>query len=111
MRKIINNRAYDTSSAKKVGEYEAEVDGGSYVFGMVASITPLSYDEAREWAERHLGTDEYEDEFGTPDEGETAVLSVTVPAATHRAIKDEATRRGCSMRDLVVEWAETLAKD
>ena len=71
-------------------------------------IMPLSYDEAREWAERHLGTDEYEEEFGTPDEGETAVLSLTVPAATHRAIKDEATRRGCSMRDLIVEWAATL---
>lgn len=128
MKKIINNRAYDTSSAKKVGEYEAEVDGGSYVFGglyrkrtgeyfaetdgtvlgMVASITPLSYDEAREWAERHLTTERYEAEFGEPDEGETAVLSVTVPAATHRAIKDEATRRGCSMRDLIVEWAATL---
>ena len=128
MRKIINNRAYDTSSAKKVGEYESEVDGGSYVFGglyrkrtgeyfaetdgtvlgMVASITPLSYDEAREWAERHLTAESYEAEFGEPDEGETAVLSVTVPAATHRAIKDEATRRGCSMRDLIVEWAATL---
>lgn len=33
MRKIVNNRVYDTSSAHKVGEYESEVDGGSYVFG------------------------------------------------------------------------------
>ncbi len=60
---------------------------------------------------RHLGTDEYEEEFGTPDEGETAVLSLTVPAATYRAIKSEAARRGCSMRDMAVEWAATLARD
>lgn len=129
MRKIINNRVYDTSSAKKVGEYEAEVDGGSYVFGglyrkrtgeyfaetdgtvlgMVASITPLSYDEAREWAERHLTTERYEAEFGTPDEGDTAVLSLTVPAVTYRAIKAEATRRGCSMAELIIEYARTLS--
>lgn len=131
MRKIISNRVYDTDSAAKVGEYETEVDGGSFVFGglyrkrtgeyfaetdgtvlgMVATITPLTYDEAREWAERHLGTEEYEAEFGTPDDDETAVLSLTVPATTYRAIKSEASRRGCSMRDVVVEWAETLARD
>jgi hypothetical protein len=131
MRKIINNRVYDTGSAKKVGDYETEVDGGSYVFGglyckrtgeyfaetdgtvlgMVATITPLSYDEAREWAETHLTAERYEAEFGTPDEGETAVLSLTVPAATYRAVKSEAARRGCPMRDLVVEWAETLGGD
>jgi hypothetical protein len=33
------------------------------------------------------------------------------PAATYHAIKSEAARRGCSMRDMVVEWAATLARD
>ena len=73
-------------------------------------IVPIDQDTARQWAEDHLSVDEYIAAFGTPDEGETAVLSVTVPAATHRAIKDEATRRGCSMRDLIVEWAATLGE-
>lgn len=71
-------------------------------------IVPIDQPTARQWAEDHLSVDEYIAAFGEPDEGETAVLSVTVPAATHRAIKDEATRRGCSMRDLIVEWAATL---
>lgn len=106
---------------KRTGEYFLHGEGGPKTryaepYGQSGwtggeRIMPLSYDEAREWAERHLGADEYEAEFGAPDEGETAVLSLTVPAATYRAIKSEATRRGCSMRDLVVEWAETLARD
>lgn len=106
---------------KRTGEYFLHGEGGPKTryaepYGQSGwtggeRIMPLSYDEAREWAERHLGADEYEAEFGAPDEGETAVLSLTVPAVTYRAIKSEATRRGCSMRDLVVEWAETLARD
>ena len=35
---------------------------------------------------------------------------LTPPKATYRAIKSEAARRGCSMRDMVVEWAATLAR-
>ncbi len=135
MRKIIDGKLYDTDKAREVGrwsngwggpdyastelyrkrtgEYFARVVRGEYVddLGYLDTIIPMSYAEAKEWAERHLATDEYEDEFDAPDEDETAVLSLTVPAATYRAIKDEATRRGCSMRDMVVGWAETLAKD
>lgn len=128
MKKIISGKLYDTDTAKLVGEYQEETDGGSFIFGSLFrkktgeffaytkttlpgvpdTIAPLDYDGACEWAERHLSADEYVAVFGEPDEGETAVLSVTVPAATRRAIKNAATKRGCSMRDLVVEWAATL---
>ena len=145
MRKIIDNRVYDTDKARQVGEpwspaglgpsdidwYEETLyckrtgdyflhgEGGprtryARAYGQSGwtggeRIMPLSYDEAREWAERHLSTDEYETEFGTPDEGETAVLSLTVPAVTYRAIKAEAARRGCSMAELIIEYARTLS--
>lgn len=111
----------ETLYRKRTGEYFLHGEGGArtkYAEACGASewtggerIMPLSYDEARDWAERHLDVDGYEAEFGTPDEGETTSLSLTLPTATYRAIKSEATRRGCPMRDLVVEWAATLERD
>ncbi|MCI6548634.1 MAG: hypothetical protein MR415_08320 [Coriobacteriaceae bacterium] len=108
----------ETLYRKRTGEYFLHGEGGPRTryaepYGQSSwtggeRIMPLSYDEAREWAEEHLGVDDYEAEFGTPDEGETAVLSLTVPMTAYRAIKDEATRRGCPMRDLIVEYAGTL---
>jgi hypothetical protein len=74
-------------------------------------IVPIDQDTARQWAEDHLSVEEYIEAFGEPDEGETTSLSLTLPTATYRAIKSEAARRGCPMRDLVVEWAETLGGD
>lgn len=128
MKKIISGKLYDTDTAKLVGEYEEETDGGSFIFGslyrkktgeffaytkttlpgMPDTVAPLDYDEAKDWAEQHLSADAYIAAFGKPDDSETSVLSVTISASAHRAIKDAATRRGCSMRELVEEWAKTL---
>ncbi|ERL09800.1 hypothetical protein [Olsenella profusa] len=115
MRKVINNRLYDTGTARLVGSHQAEVDGGSYVFGdlyrkrtseyfvetsgtlvgMERTITPLSYDEAREWAESHLTAEEYEAEFGPVSEGGgDEVVSARVSAAAKRALEREAQRTG-----------------
>ena len=101
MKKIINNKLYNTKTAKflgsdsysnerdfnywheklyvkKTGEfflwgeggpkskYAEQVEPHCYMGG--CDITPLSLDEAREWAERHLSTDVYIELFGEPEE-------------------------------------------
>lgn len=132
MRKVINNRLYDTSTARLVGSHQAEVDGGSYVFGdlyrkrtgeyfaetsgtlvgMERTLTPLTYDEAREWAERHLTAEEYEAEFGPVPEGEEgAVVSARVSAAAKRALEREAQRTGESQTGILERLLMALAGD
>ena len=132
MRKIINGRMYDTDTAKLVGSYQAEVDGGSYIFGslcrkrtgeyfadtdgtvlgMERTITPLSYDKAREWAESHLTADEYEAEFGPVSEGGgDEVVSARVSAAAKRALERESQRTGESQTTILERLLMALAGD
>nr|DAF27431.1 MAG TPA: antitoxin [Caudoviricetes sp.] len=103
MKKIIDNKKYNTDTAKELGsvrinegdglyeveetlyqkrnrefflygwggaatKYSERVGSNNWCSG--ARIMPLSYDEAREWAERNLSTDEYESIFGVVSEGE-----------------------------------------
>lgn len=122
MRKIINNRAYDTDKAAKVGEWDngfmpGELDwlctglyrkrtgeyflhdeGGARSRAAVpdgtggwrggGAITPLSYGDARAWAEEHLGAGEYEAEFGeVAEDGGGGAVQASVhlsPAAVAR---------------------------
>lgn len=108
----------ETLYRKRTGEYFLHGEGGPQTqyaepYGQTGwtggeRIMPMTYDEACDWAEEHLDADEYESEFGVPEDG-SATLSVTIPEASYRAVKDAATKRGCTMRDLVVEWAGTLS--
>lgn len=101
MKKIINGKKYDTTTAMKCGSYEYGCGGDanhiyealyrkktgefflygeggaftqyrrdcgprSYTGGEV--ITPLTEEEAREWAEKYLNYDEYARAFGEPEE-------------------------------------------
>ena len=69
-----------------------------------AEIRPLTYEEAREWAERCLDADDYQEEFGpAPEgEGEAVHLHATVSEAARRALDAEAARTGES-RSAIVE--------
>jgi hypothetical protein len=144
MRKIIDNRVYDTDKAhevgswdngayttdfgyvseslyrKRTGEYFLLGEGGARTQYAVAEgqsswsggsrIMPMSYAEAIRWADKHLPAEDYEAEFGTPDEGDgdTSRLSLSVPSWAYKAIKSEAARRGCPMSDLITEYAKGL---
>lgn len=126
MKKIISGKVYDTSTAVKIGNYETEVDDGALIFaglyrkrngeyfaesggtvlGMTQTITPLSYDEAREWTEEHLDSDTYITFFGNPDEGDDdnlARLQVRVPERIIAAIDREVSRSGRTRSDIVTE--------
>ena len=73
-------------------EAEAYVEAGGSV------IEPLTYEQARAWAEEHMGADEYEAEFGEVPEsdGEDVVLSVRVSPATRERLRRMAAETGRS---------------
>lgn len=95
----------ETLYRKRTGEYFLHGYGGPMTrygerercgdgIGYGSAITPLTYDEAREWAEGHMGADEYQDEFGPASEGEVAHLHLAVSEAARRALDSEASRTG-----------------
>ena len=60
-------------------------------------IMPLSFAEAREWAEKHLDVDEYEAIFGAVTEDESRVqVCYSLSAATVETIKRRAAELGIS---------------
>ncbi len=121
MKKIIDGRMYDTEKARKVGgwcngwggsdyvseqlfkkrtgECFLERENGEYVDDLFYSdeIAPLSYDQARKWAEGRLDADEYAAAFGDPGEGEgdgLGRLQVRVPERVIAAIDKEVSASG-----------------
>ena len=145
MKKIINGKSYDTTTAKAIGsEWESTVyvtdfdyfceqlyrkKTGEYFLhgqGNAASkysksegnnswtggsaIIPLTYDAAREWAEKHLNADEYESEFGVVDESdEVCNVSVRIPAHLKAALDRECAKTGRTQAEVIVELLATLA--
>lgn len=67
-------------------------------------IMPMSYDEARTWAEEHLETGEYEAAFGevTEDESEYA-LYVKLPMPVADKLRRIASQQGKALRDVLVD--------
>lgn len=129
MRKIINNKVYDTETAelvghwsngrsdgdyigvdlhrKKTGEYFAAKQSGEYVSDIfyAEQVTPMSYGEARDWAEEHLDADEYEQEFGTPEEGD-AVITCRISAAAKAEIDRRRAESGKTIAQVIDDAIE-----
>jgi len=131
MKKIINNKVYDTDTAKlcgdwdngyytndfnycgealyqkKTGEFFRHGFGGALskyaghegnMSGWGEQIKPLTYDEARAWAEKHLDADDYIGIFGEPNESdETANLHIQISKAAYTKIKQAAAQQGVSL--------------
>jgi hypothetical protein len=133
MKKIIIGRVYDTETARKVGgwcndwsgrdriheqlfrkrngEYFLERENGEYVGDLFYSddIAPLSYEEARQWAEERLDADEYIAAFGDPGEGDEdglGRLQVKVPTRTLAAIDREVSESGRTRSEVVTDLLE-----
>ncbi len=139
MKKNINNRRYDTDTArlvaewsdsrysvtdfnyseeelycKKTGEYFLHGRGGARtryarsvgqnVWSGGEDIIPLTQEEARQWAEECMDTEDYDAEFGTPpesDDDSLAVLSVCMPVAIADKIRAQAKAAGVSISELI----------
>lgn len=132
MKKIINNKKYDTDTARKIGcwssgsnpsdfsyydetlyckrsgEYFLLGDGGpasryskrtdSNTWSGSCEIIPLSYQDATQWAMKHLNADIYENEFGdvSEDDGK-GILSVSLPLALIENVRRRAKEEGISV--------------
>lgn len=127
MKKIINNRVYDTSTAKRcsdpvdigsVEEYDfyaltlyQKRNGEFFLFRDVFrgplddGIVPLSYEDARQWAESNVSANKYEELFGTVSEDDSrAAINLSLPCSLI-----EQTRRIAAAQNISLSaYVETL---
>ena len=102
------NHVEETLYRKRTGElflfgeggantrYAERVDANSWRGG--ETIIPLTYQEAAEWAEKHLDADEYQEIFGpVSEDGDDESISARIPAALAAEARREAAKRGISM--------------
>jgi len=72
-------------------------------------IVPLTFEEARKWAEKHLEVEEYEEIFGEVDEaGETKGVMYSLPVNLIEKVKRKATERRITASQLVAELIEKM---
>lgn len=110
MKKIINNKLYNTDTAKEIGSWASSdyVDSfdyndetlyrkrtGEFFFHRCwyggSDIRPATYSDAREWSERHLTVEEYESVFGDVSEDDSrSVLSISLPTSVSEKIRKNA---------------------
>lgn len=147
MKKIINQKRYDTDTAKELGYYMPHGDrrnfnwycetlyqkktGEFFLYGEGGpmtryaekagdnswtsgeGITPLSYDQARDWAEEFLDAEEYESIFGEVSEGEEdgkQTISFSVPAAVAEQLKRLAAQTGKTQSDIIADLIREAQK-
>ena len=98
---------------KKTGEYFLHGAGGpaskyarhveinSWSGGQ--QIIPLTYEAAREWAEKELGANEYISIFGDPGEGDdgSEIMTISIPKAVAKKIRQEASQNGASISSTI----------
>lgn len=105
------NHMEETLYRKKTGEFFLFGEGGprtryaetvgqnQWTGG--SKILPLSWDDARQWAEDHLNADEYEAIFGEVSEGDEnearGKLLLTLPSSTIERIRRAAAQQGLSV--------------
>ena len=142
MKKIINGRRYDTTTAKEIGNasYSGSVTdfqwwdetlylkrtGEFFIYGEGGpaskysrstgqnswsggeKIIPLSIEEAKEWAEKYLDADEYEELFKV--EEDKTLISIWIPDST-KADADKLREKGYTLADIFKAGVNALTED
>lgn len=107
----------ETLYRKRTGEYFLCGQGGpmsryAEAYGQSGwtggeRIMPLTYDEAREWAEQHMDADAYIAAFGDPgeggDSGNIVKMTVRVPESTIASLDRMVSATGRGKEELVAE--------
>lgn len=101
----------ETLYKKRTGEYFLYCFGGAMSkYGVWhgntgesgTAIKPLSYDEAKAWAEKALDGDEWVAEFGEPEENmERMTLNISVTVGAADIVKRAAQKAGKSVSEMV----------
>lgn len=97
---------------KKTGEFFLHGEGGALstyashsgdTTGYGERIIPMTYDEATQWAERHLTGERYEQIFGEVSEDDTTVKTlISTTAAEIEIIKRNAAKAGMTVSAYIV---------
>lgn len=98
----------ETLYCKRTGEYflygqggansKYAVSAGQNCWSGSSKIIPLSYENARAWAEEHLNADAYEAEFGeVKDDDSAATLILSLNASTVETIRRRAREQGMTV--------------
>lgn len=81
-------------------KYAVNIDDNTFSGG--SKIFPLTYEEAKEWAEKHLTADEYEDVFGAVTEDETkSIITLYLTRSTIENLRRQAQESGQGLSALV----------
>ena len=103
---------------KRTGEYFLYGKGGarskygeragSNLWADGRTIIPMTYEEARRWAEEKLDADEYAEIFGMPDEGDDSktVVTITISSIKEAAIRQAAEKEGISFSAYVEKYTK-----
>jgi hypothetical protein len=140
MKKVINQKRYDTDTAKcigwdswgtpgdlkhwseklyqkRTGEFFLYGEGGAMSkyaetigqnkWSGGEKIMPLDYESAREWAEKHLGADEYEKTFQViedeEDDGKKKITTFSIPVSAAKKLKTMAAKSGKTQSAIVAD--------
>lgn len=78
----------------------AQSSGNSTGWG--EKIVPLTYDDAQEWAEKHLDGDDYINIFGEPEESDDkSALNVRISNVAYIKLKQTAAKQGITLAQAV----------
>lgn len=117
---LVSDLSYvcETLYRKRNGEYFVHGEGGAMSkyaqsrgnssWGGGELIIPMSYEAAREWAERNLEAEEYESEFSVVDDDEMCSMTCYVKGTTLALIRRAAQREGATIGGVVDRLAESL---
>ena len=126
MKKVINKKLYNTETAQRIGitwiGTELDRTGWEELYRKKTGefftlyhrfndhfekITPLTYDEAQEWAEKHLDGDDYINIFGEPEESDDkSALNVRISTVAYTKLKQTAAKQSITLAQAVEKLIE-----
>lgn len=109
----------ETLYRKKTGEFFLHGEGGPMTgyaervgdnsWSGGSRIQPMTFDEAREWAEEHLDGDEYEEIFGEIEDDDTdCMISAVIKASSRDILRREVEKTGKTAGQILDELLATL---
>jgi NRPS condensation-like uncharacterized protein len=125
MEKIINQKRYNTNTAKKMGEWregkvwadlyqkktgEFFVHASGESYNIKEVLIPQTFEQAKEWAAMHLPEDEYDNIFRGSEEGDNVRMDTLLPAKDHWKLKNYAAKTGLTQRDIVLKALRKFLK-
>lgn len=82
-----------------LSKYRGDYPGGGWCNG--EKIIPLTYEEARTWAEESISAEEYEAIFGEVSEGEDTLLGFMIDKDLKHKLDQEVQKTGKSKQEII----------